>query len=234
MIYIIKNFILNNKKVFNMKKILSFFCMFLMITNFVFAKNPKQVEEINSFLSKVQKNYKSIKTINAKFFQTSRSEALGEEEKSKGEFKALIPNNIKVQYSSPRSQVYLITKEGLTFLNNEYKQVVRDSADSVLHSKIPLTFLAGLGDIQKDFLVKDFKEETTSYVLTFSPKNEGEMETLVLSVNKKTLLVDKIFVEELGGNTISFKLSNIVLNKNVKNSDFTVNIPEGYDLIDNK
>ncbi len=217
-----------------MKKLLFFLLVFCIFANFSFAVSANLKSKSDEVLDKVQRNYKSIKTIDAKFSQISSSEALGEEEKSSGKFKALIPNNIKVEYTTPREQVYLIKKEGLTFLNKEDRQVVKDSADSVLNSKIPLTFLAGIGDVRKDFSVTNIIDKDGSYQLDLEPKEEGEMENLILWINKKNLLVNKIFVKELGGNTISFELSGIILNKNVNNNDFNISIPDGYDLIDNR
>ena len=63
-----------------------------------FANASGDTSNSDSILDKVQRNYKNIKTIEAKFLQDSHSEALGQEEKSSGLFKALIPNNIKVAY----------------------------------------------------------------------------------------------------------------------------------------
>lgn len=191
------------------------------------------LQKSDSILDKVQENYKSIKTIVATFTQDSHSEALSQDEKSKGIFKAFIPNNIKVEYKEPNNLLYLITDEGLTYISYTDQQVVKDSADAVLKSKLPLTFLAGVGDIRKDFKILSIDVQPQNYMFKLEPKEDGEIETLSMWIDKKSLLVNKLFVEELGGNTISFMLSNIVLNKNVKKDDFTVTIPDGFDLIDN-
>ena len=199
-----------------------------------FANASGNTSNSDSILDKVQRNYKNIKTIEAKFLQDSHSEALGQEEKSSGLFKALIPNNIKVEYKEPREQVYLVTKDGLTYINYVDSQVVKDSADSVLKSKLPLTFLAGVGDIKKDFKIEKITLLGNSYKFDLEPKDDGEIETISLWIDKKSLLVNKLFVKELGDNTITFELKDIVLNKNVTNDNFIIEIPKGFDLIDNQ
>lgn len=205
-----------------------FIVLILICTTSAFSK------DLNFVLDKVQVHYKTIKTIKASFDQISRSEALNQEEKSSGEFKALIPDNIKISYSSPRNQVYVVKKDNLTFLNHEGKQVLKDKVNVAIKSKLPLTFLAGMGDIKKDFDVDEIKENKDDYEIYLTPKNDSEIETLILWVKKQEFLIYKIFVEELGSNTISYELSNIVQNKDVKEDDFKVVIPKGYDLIDNE
>lgn len=227
---------------FNLVFISIFFSLFLTF-NFLnvskcFAENSDRINSdiINSdsILDKVQNNYKNIKTIIATFNQHSHSEALGEDEKSSGVFKALIPNNIKVEYKMPKSQVYLITDKELTFINDSDMQVVKDNADSVLKSKVPLTFLAGVGDVRKDFKILKINIEKDAYKFDLEPKDEGEIESLSLWIDKKAMIVNKLFVKELGANTILFELSDIVVNKNVSDKDFKIDIPKGYDLIDNR
>ena len=222
-----------------MKKLcFNFFYLVLILilvflnVNFVYATN-NLVNNSDSILSQVQKNYQNIKTIEANFSQDSHSEALGQDEKSSGIFRAFIPNNIKVQYKLPREQVYLVTNEGLTYINYNDKQVVKDSADSVLKSKLPLTFLAGVGDLKKDFDIERISLLQNSYKFDLKPKDDGEIEDISLWIDKKSLLVNKLFVKELGDNTITFELSNIVLNKNVSSKDFKIEIPKGFDFINN-
>ena len=66
------------------------------------------------------------------------------------------------------------------------------------------------------------------------PKDDGEIEAISLWIDKKSLLINKLFVKELGDNTITFELKDIVLNKNVTNDNFIIEIPKGFDLIDNQ
>ena len=222
-----------------MKNLIFKFFSFLFILSFAFfsisssyATNDLK-NESDSILNQVQKNYKNIKTIEAKFLQDSHSEALGQDEKSSGIFKAFIPNNIKVEYKLPREQIYLVTDNGLTYINFNDKQVVKDSADSILKSKLPLTFLAGVGDLKKDFDIEKISLLQNSYKFDLSPKDDGEIESISLWIDKKSLLVNKLFVKELGDNTITFELSDILLNKNVSEKDFQIEIPKGFDLINN-
>ena len=95
-------------------------------------------------------------------------------------------------------------------------------------------FKASVGDIKKDFKIEKITLLGNSYKFDLEPKDDGEIETISLWIDKKSLLVNKLFVKELGDNTITFELKDIVLNKNVTNDNFIIQIPKGFDLIDNQ
>ena len=138
-------------------------------------------------------------------------------------------------YTVP-NQKLLSDGHTLWYYQPEEKQVLVSDVSRVLKEKTPLAFLAGEGNLSRDFDILNLNESVSqkedNYVVELVPKESlATLSKLMLTVDKKTYTVLQADVFDGLGNVTRTRFIDIKTNVGLSNSFFHFSIPPGTEVI---
>jgi outer membrane lipoprotein carrier protein len=138
-------------------------------------------------------------------------------------------------YQAPNQK---LISNGLTlwYYQPEENQVFVSDVSKVIKEKTPLAFLAGEGDLSRDFKLLNFNESVSqkeeNFVLELTPKEpNAALSKLTLTVDKKTYYVIQADVFDGLGNVTRTRFIDIKTNVGLSNSFFNFTIPPGAEVL---
>ena len=199
-----------------------------------------QKVRVDLIVRNVQGWYDNLSDFQADFQQKTFSQTLQATSEARGKIYFKKPHLIKWDYEFPEKQVYIIDQENFWWYVPEDTQVVKKKAKSVLQDAPPLSFLAGIGDLQKSFIItlpeKDKKDKTDkigeALFLNLTPRQElVSMKQMQLKLKAKTYQVLGIVVVDPYGNTNDIDFIHIQINQGLKDEIFHFTPPKGVDIV---
>ena len=99
----------------------------------------------------------------------------------------------------------------------------------------PVLFLAGKGDLVKDFAAAPAESSVAGAVgLKLTPrKSEPEYEYVIMEVDAATLQIRALTTRDRQGGESTLRFENMQENKGISDKDFAFRIPRGVDVITN-
>jgi len=195
-------------------------------------------------IAKVQDAYKKLANFSAQFEQESYLSALDVSETSTGAVWFERPGKMKWDYASPEPQEFLVKDNTFWFYQHQDEQVTINSFEDVVLSELPISFLMGIGDLDRDFTLQGSCATPDHTLLSLTPKNgpsvvaqSGEEEGikgLVLAVDSKSYIPVGAQVQHLGGNQTSVLFRQVAMNRLLSQDTFDVNYPNSVDVIDRR
>lgn len=216
-------------------KLVSIICVlqFALTANFGWAQEVK----VDSIVRNVQGWYDNLLDLQADFQQKTFSQTLKNTSEARGKIYFKKPHLIKWEYESPEIQIYIIDQKNFWWYVPEDAQVVKKKAESVLQDATPLSFLAGMGDLQKSFIItlpKEVKADEMGDVLylNLTPRQESvNIKRMQVKLAAKTFQILGMVVVDPYGNTNDIDFINIQINRDLKNEIFHFVPPKGVDII---
>jgi outer membrane lipoprotein carrier protein len=185
-------------------------------------------------LSEIQSRYEKTNDFEAHFIQEYIGKAM---KPTKGEGKVYFKKKgmMRWDYTVP-NQKLISDGHTLWYYQPEEKQVLVSDISKVLKEKTPLAFLAGEGNLSRDFSLLNLNESVSqkedSYVVELAPREPlATLSKLVLTVDKKTSLVLQADVVDELGNVTRTRFIDTKTNVGLSNSFFQFIIPPGTDVI---
>lgn len=201
-------------------------------------------------MRQVQARYSRISGLTADFQQYSYLFALETSELSSGKMWFQRPGLMKWHYLEPDEQVFLVRQDTLWFYQKAEQQVVVDRFRSVLTSDVPVAFMLGLGDLERDFRFKRGCRSAEGVVLELVPagvqaKQEGGekkdaaekgdgLQRLALLVGEDDFLPRGAEVTDVGGNITSILFVRRDYSAQIPADTFEPNFPKGLDWVDRR
>ncbi len=188
-------------------------------------------DDLEIIVAKIQKTYDGIQDVQANFVQFTTSATLKETVKGEGVVYFKKPGMMKWEYKSPNKDI--IVSDGNTIWVYQYDigQVMVANV-SISGTSISNNFLAGMGNLKRDFDIELSEQDNTAYLLKLKPKlPQPNIQKLYISVDKKTSLVVKTIVYDMLGNETKVIFENLKTNQSLPNSIFKFKIPEGVKVI---
>lgn len=186
-------------------------------------------------LVNVQNAYKEVSTLRADFEQDSYLASLDVSEGSRGEMVFQKPGRMKWTYSEPEAQVFLLNDSTVYLYQPSDKQLVIDEFKKILLTDLPVSFLMGIGDLNKDFKVYEACTNSDGAVLTLLPKREkGELKELKLLVSPSSYAVLGGKVIDESGNVTSVVFKELKQNGEIASNTFKADFPKGIDVNDRR
>ena len=188
---------------------------------------------LKDVLARLQTRYETTRTLSANFRQTIESPTLAMPLESKGTVAFEKPNRMRWEYEVPDKQLIVGDGTILWIYQPDDKQAIKAPLGEVFQSTTPVSFLAGLGHIDRDFDATLEKEEGGRWVLRLVPKakDAGNFGTLVLVVRKSDAGVDEARVTDSLGTTTRLFLSGEKRNVDLDPKLFTFTPPPGVDVV---
>lgn len=196
----------------------------------------------NLALDSLQSRYSNVQTLTASFSQLSKNAALDMTETSSGSVQFKKPGMMRWDYSEPEKQVLTLNKNEVRFYQESENQGFIDNVSQVLLSDLPVSFLAGIGNIKDSFNLISGCNGSDGTILTLSPKqkttgqNSGKIEEakikeLKIIVEDSSFLPKGASVLDSSDNETAILLSKLFIGEEIKDSSFTFNFPRGADVV---
>ena len=184
----------------------------------------------------LQRKYDTVRDFSADFVHTYQGGVLHKTTTERGHVLVKKPGKMRWEYTSPEKKLYVSDGVKVYSYVPEDKQVIVSSVPRDDESGAAIMFLAGKGNLIRDFtssLADPPKGSPAgSDALKLVPKAaQADYEWLLLVVDRQSLgLRSLVTMDEQGGQS-SISFVNLKENVNPADKDFAFTIPRGVDVI---
>jgi outer membrane lipoprotein carrier protein len=183
----------------------------------------------------LQARYQTVQDFTADFVQTYRGGVLRTETRERGTVSVKKPGRMRWIYTSPERKEFVSDGQKIYSYIPEDRQVTVSNVPSESEAPTPVLFLAGKGDLVKDFTAATAESPVAgSVALKLTPrKSEPEYEYLIVAVDPATLQIRALTTRDRQGGESTLRFENLKENKGIADKDFAFRIPRGVDVITN-
>ena len=199
---------------------------FLVATPAAAAEGP-----LGQALDRLQTRYETTRTLTADFKQTVESPTLAGTLESHGTVAFEKPNRMRWEYEAPDKQVIVGDGETLWIYQPDDKQVIKAPLGEAFQATSPVTFLAGLGQVERDFDATLEREEPERWRLRLVPRKDRNIGTLLLSVRKPDASIEEARITDPLGTTTRIAFSGEKRNTTIDAKVFRFSPPPGVDVV---
>jgi len=188
-----------------------------------------------AILSEIQNRYEKTNDFEANFVQEYIGKVMKQANRGEGKVYFKKKGMMRWDYTNP-NQKLISDGRTLWYYQPEEKQVLLSDISKVLQDKTPLAFLAGEGNLGRDFNILNLNEAVSqkedNYIIELSPKGPlATLAKLTLTVDKKTYIILQTDVFDGLGNVTRTRFIDIKTNVGLSNSFFHFSIPPGTEVI---
>ena len=192
---------------------------------------PARADELADALRTLQQRYESTRTLVAKFRQEVESPTMAGKLTSNGTVSFEKPNRMRWDYAAPDRQTIVSDGETLWIYQPEEKQVLKAPLREAFQATTPVTFLGGLGHVDRDFTPTLESSADDRWVLKLVPREERGVGTLVLVVRKGDASIEEVRISDPLGTTTHLALSEERRNVSLGADLFHFTPPPGVDVV---
>jgi len=193
---------------------------------------PARADALKDVLARLQARYDDTRTMQADFRQTVESKTLAGTLESKGKVAFEKPNRMRWDYDPPDPQTIVGDGETLWIYQPDLKQVIKAPLSQAFQSSTPVSFLAGLGRVERDFDATLVRDEPERWVLKLIPKQkQSGVGLLELGVRKTDGSVAEATVTDAAGTTTRIFFSDERRNVTLQPDLFRFSPPPGVDVV---
>ena len=178
-------------------------------------------DALKGVLARLQSRYESTRTLTADFRQSVESPTLAFEK----------PNRMRWDYAAPDPQLIVGDGETLWIYQPGDKQVIKAPLAQAFQAQTPISFLAGLGRVERDFEASLERDEPARWVLRLVPRKDAGIGTLTLMVRKADATVEEARVTDPLGTTTRIAFANERRNVPLDAALFRFTPPPGVDVV---
>jgi outer membrane lipoprotein carrier protein len=186
-------------------------------------------------LNEIQNRYEKTNDFEANFIQEYVGKGIRQSSRGEGKVYFKKKGMMRWDYTVP-NQKLISDGHTLWYYQPEEKQVLISDVSKVLKERTPLAFLAGEGNLSRDFnllnLNESISQKEDNYLVELAPKEPlATLAKLILTVDKKTYIVLQADVFDGLGNVTRTRFIEIKTNVGFSNSFFQFTIPPGTEVI---
>jgi outer membrane lipoprotein carrier protein len=186
-------------------------------------------------LNEIQDRYEKTNDFEANFIQEYVGKVMRQSSRGEGKVYFKKKGMMRWDYTVP-NQKLISDGHTLWYYQPDEKQVLISDVSRVLKEKTPLAFLAGEGNLSRDFNLLNLNESVSqkedNYVIELAPKESlATLSKLILTVDKKTYIILQVDVFDGLGNLTRTLFINIKTNVGLSNSFFQFTSPPGTEVI---
>ena len=181
----------------------------------------------------LQARYQNVRDFTADFVQSYRGGVLRTETRERGTVAVKKPGRMRWIYTSPERKEFISDGQKLYSYIPEDRQVMVSDVPAGNEAPTPVLFLAGKGDLVKDFTAASAPSPVGGAVgLKLTPRrSEPEYEYLIVAVDPATLQIRALTTRDRQGGESTLRFENLQENKGIPDKDFAFRIPRGVDVI---
>jgi len=181
----------------------------------------------------LQERYQGIHDFSADFVHSYRGGVLRTQTRERGIVSVKKPGRMRWVYVSPEKKEFVADGRKIYSYIPEDKQVIVSDVPPDNQATTPALFLAGKGDISRDFTAAYVDGAAPGTVaLKLTPrKSEQEYEFLVVTLDPATLQIRGLTTRDRQGGESTLTFSNLKENRGIPDKEFAFRIPRGVDVI---
>jgi outer membrane lipoprotein carrier protein len=180
----------------------------------------------------LQQRYQTIRDFSADFVHSYHGGALRKTVTERGTMEIKKPGMMRWDYTAPEKKTFVSDGRKMYSYIPQDKQVIVTTLPPDEQAPTPMLFLAGKGDIQRDFAVSDAPGAPGTFGLKLIPKRpEADYESLTVSIDPTTLQIRGLATTDRQGGESVFTFSNLKENRGVSDKEFAFRIPRGVDVV---
>lgn len=183
----------------------------------------------------LQQHYVSVRDFSADFTHTYRGGVLRTQTRELGTVKVKKPGRMRWVYTSPERKEFISDGQRIYSYIPEDRQVIIGAVPRDDEATSPALFLAGKGDISRDFVPSRAESAVAGAVaVKLTPKRpEPEYEFLVVSADPVTYQIRALTTRDRQGGESTLVLTKLKENQGISDKEFGFVIPRGVDVSDN-
>ena len=187
---------------------------------------------VSDIVKKLQARYDSTEGFHANFSQEVESATLGQKVESYGTVIFKKPGRMRWEFIEPK-QTVVSDGQFFWFHQPAENQVIKTPFRQAFSSSSPVSFLLGVGELERDFAIALISETKDAYQLRLTAKSEPEaFGRLDLTVNAQTFDIEQAVVTDPLGNITRLRFSNINRTAAIQDESFHFSLPAGVDVIE--
>jgi len=185
----------------------------------------------------LQQRYQGIKDFSADFVHTYRGGVLRTQTTERGRVLVKKPGLMRWTYTTPEKKEFVSDGAKVYSYIPADRQVIVRALPPDNQATTPALFLAGKGDIARDFTAAYAEPTTTTSpagpaMLKLTPRRpEPEYEYLVVAVDPATLQIRALTTRDRQGGDSTLTFNNLKENQGISDKEFAFRIPRGVDVI---
>jgi outer membrane lipoprotein carrier protein len=184
----------------------------------------------------VQQKYEGIHDFSADFVQTYTGGVLHKSITERGHVLIKKPGKMRWEYTTPEKKLFVSDGVRIYSYVPADNQVRVDSVPKNDEPGAPILFLAGKGNLVRDFTASPAeppaRSPANSVALKLVPKAaQADYDWLLLVVNQQSLMLRTLVTMDGQGGQSSISFENLKENVNPADKEFAFNIPRGVDVI---
>jgi outer membrane lipoprotein carrier protein len=181
----------------------------------------------------LQQRYDGIRDFSATFVHSYRGGVLRTQTQERGTVSVKKPGRMRWIYTAPEKKEFVADGRKVYSYIPQDRQVIVSDVPADNQASTPALFLAGKGDISRDFTAAYAEASGPGTVaLKLTPRlSEAEYEYLVVAVDPATLQIRALTTKDRQGGESTLTFSNLKENQGIPDEEFTFRIPRGVDVI---
>jgi outer membrane lipoprotein carrier protein len=181
----------------------------------------------------LQQRYQGIHDFSADFVHSYRGGVLRTQTRERGTVSVKKPGRMRWVYTAPEKKEFVADGRKVYSYIPDDRQVIVSDVPADNQATTPALFLAGKGDIGRDFSAAYADNPAPGTVaLKLTPrKAEPEYEYLVVAMDPATLQIRALTTKDRQGGESTLTFSNLKENQGISDKEFAFRIPRGVDVI---
>lgn len=202
----------------------------LMATSVLAAGQSRPSAE--TLARSLQQRYQGIRDFSADFTHTYRGGALRTQTREQGTVSVKKPGRMRWLYTKPEKKEFVSDGRKIYSYIPQDRQVIVSNVPSDDEATTPALFLAGKGDISRDFTAAYIDSTVPgALALKLTPRrSEPDYEYLVVVVDPATLQIRGLTTRDRQGGESTLTFANLKENQGISDNQFTFRIPRGVDV----
>jgi outer membrane lipoprotein carrier protein len=181
----------------------------------------------------LQQRYQGIKDFSADFTHNYRGGVLKTQTQERGKVSVKKPSRMHWTYTAPEKKEFVSDGVKIYSYIPQDKQVIVSSVPADDQATTPALFLAGKGDIVRDFSAS-YVDSTIpgTLALKLTPRHaEPDYDYLVVTVDPASLQIRALTTKDKQGGESTLVFTNLKENQGISDKEFAFRIPRGVDVI---
>ncbi len=192
-----------------------------------------RAQDAREVVRQIQRRYDAARDYSADFRQTTEYRTLNRRIDGEGKVFFSKPARMLWRYRKPAGQFVLSDGKHLYFYQPAEHQVIKTALGAVFRSELPLSFLLGVGNLDRDFLPELVEAGEQEYRLKLSPKTPAAgVRQLHLTVDRDHHDFREVLIEDGSGNRWTFRFENVRRGELLEPSLFKLEVPQGADIVE--
>lgn len=202
---------------------------------FTVFTSVQEAQSPDALAQALQKRYQGIRDFSANFVQTYRGGLLRTQNSEEGTVAVKKPGRMRWIYVKPERKEFVSDGVKVYAYIPLDQQVIVSSVPPDNQASTPEMFLAGKGDIVRDFTAAAGDPAVPGTVaITLTPRRKDpEFERLVVSLDPRTLQIRALSTLDLQGGQSTLIFTNLKENTGISDKEFAFRVPRGVDVITN-